>query len=234
MKNKNLSDSFNNAIKGIIYVIKSERNMKIHVAVSILVLFMSLFLDLTKLEFIVICFSIGMVMTAEIFNTAIEEIVDLITTGYHPKIRIIKDVAAGGVLVASFISLIIGYFIFFDRVSTGLEIGVERIRQYPMHIAVIASVITIVIVLVIKSFSPKYTPLKGGMPSGHAAIASSITTAVALWSSNINLTILCLILLFLVVQSRIESKIHNFMEVFVGTIIGFIVTLFLFSIFHKP
>ncbi|HOA97778.1 MAG TPA: diacylglycerol kinase family protein, partial [Acetivibrio saccincola] len=89
MKNKNLSDSFNNAIKGIIYVIKSERNMKIHVAVSILVLFMSLFLDLTKLEFIVICFSIGMVMTAEIFNTAIEEIVDLITTGYHPKIRII-------------------------------------------------------------------------------------------------------------------------------------------------
>ena len=53
-----------------------------------------------------------MVVTAEIFNTAIEEIVDLITTGYHPKIRIIKDVAAGGVLVASFISLIIGYFIF--------------------------------------------------------------------------------------------------------------------------
>lgn len=231
MKNKNLFDSFNNAIKGIIYAIKNERNMKIHILVSILVLFMSLFLDLTKLELIVIFFSIGMVITAELFNTAIEVIVDLITTGYHPKIRIIKDVAAGGVLVASFISLIIGYFIFYDRVSTGLEIGVERMRQYPMHIAIISTVITITIVLVIKSFSPKYTPLKGGMPSGHAAIASSIVTIVALWSSNINLTVLCLILLFLVVQSRIEAKIHDFTEVLVGTIIGFVVTLFLFSIF---
>ncbi|MDQ2085983.1 diacylglycerol kinase [Herbivorax sp. ANBcel31] len=232
MKNKNLFDSFNNAIKGIIYAIKSERNMKIHVGISIAVLLMSLFLDITKLEFIVICFAIGMVITAEIFNTAIEVIVDLITTGYHPKIKIIKDVAAGGVLVASFISVVIGYFIFFDRVSTGLEKGVERIRQYPMHVAIIAVVITIIIVLVIKSFSPNYTPLRGGMPSGHAAIASSITTAVALWSFNIKITILCLILLFLVVQSRIEAKIHSFTEVFVGTVIGFLVTLFLFSIFH--
>ncbi|TYQ15521.1 UNVERIFIED_CONTAM: diacylglycerol kinase (ATP) [Acetivibrio alkalicellulosi] len=232
MKNQNLFDSFNNAIKGIIYVIKTERNMKIHVVVSILVFLMSLFLDLTKTELIVICFTVGMVITAELFNTAIEVIVDLITTGYHPKIKIIKDVSAGAVLVVSFIAMVIGYFIFFERVSTGLEKGIERIRQYPMHLSIIAIIITVIMVLVLKAFSPNYNPLRGGMPSGHAAIASAITTAAALWSMNTKITILCIILMLLVIQSRIEAKIHSFMEVFVGTVLGFMITLFLFKMFN--
>ena len=69
------------------------------------------------------------------------------------------------------------------------------------------------------------------MPSGHSAIATSVTTAIALWSSDINIIILSAILAVLVIESRLETKIHNIYEVVVGVFIGFIVTLLLFQMF---
>ncbi|OPZ90975.1 MAG: Undecaprenol kinase [Firmicutes bacterium ADurb.Bin419] len=231
MKNRNLIDSFNNAINGIISAIKSERNMKIHIFAAVVVFVMSMLFDISKTEFMIICIAVSMVIVSELFNTAVEEIVDMITTGYHPKVRIIKDVAAGAVLVSAFFAAIVGYFVFFEHVSTGLESGVERIRQYPMHITVITLCITVSLVLVMKAISRKGTPLKGGLPSGHAAIAAAITTAVALWSINIKITLLCIVLSLLVIQSRLEAKIHNFIEVFIGAVIGFLVTLMLFQTF---
>lgn len=107
----------------------------------------------------------------------------------------------------------------------------ERIRQYPMHITIIALIVTVSVVLVLKAVTGKGTPLRGGLPSGHAAIASAITTAVALWSINSKITLLCIVLSLLVIQSRLEAKIHNFIEVFIGAVIGFLITLLLFQTF---
>ncbi|NLD50045.1 MAG: phosphatase PAP2 family protein, partial [Clostridiaceae bacterium] len=182
-------------------------------------------------EFIVVCLTVALIIVCELFNTAIEEIMNMVTTGYHPKVKIIKDVSAGAVLVSAFFSVIIGYFVFFEEVSDYLETGIIRIKRYPMHIAIIAIVLAIFAVLVLKAFSGKGTPLKGGMPSGHAAIASTITTTVALWSINTKITILCIILSVLVIQSRIEAGIHTFFEVFIGSVVGFVLTLILFLIF---
>lgn len=231
MKNRNLIDSFNNAINGIICAIKCERNMKIHICAAIAVFMMSLFFDITKAEFMIICIVVAMVIVSELFNTAIEELVNMITTGYHPKVKIIKDVSAGAVLVSAFFAVVVGYFVFFEHVSTGLESGVERLRQYPMHIAVITLIITVALVFVLKAFSKKGTPFKGGIPSGHAAIASAITTSIALWSLNSKITLLCTVLSLLVIQSRLDAKIHTFIEVFLGAVLGFLVTLLLFQIF---
>lgn len=231
MKNRNLIDSFNNAINGIIAAIKSERNMKIHVFAAIVVFILSLLFDISKTEFMIVCIAVSMVIVSELFNTAIEEIVDMITTGYHPKVKIIKDVAAGAVMASTFFAVIIGYFVFFEHMSIGLKNGVDRIRRYPMHITVITLCITVSLVLILKAINRKGTPLKGGMPSGHAAIASAITTAVALWSIDIKITLLCILLSLLVIQSRLEAKIHNFLEVFIGAVIGFLVALLLFQTF---
>jgi diacylglycerol kinase (ATP) len=231
MKSRNIIESFNHAINGIIHAVKSERNMKIHIVFGIAVFLLSLFFDLTKTEFMVICLTVAMVIICEMFNTAIEVVVDLIEEKYNIKAKIIKDVSAGAVLVAAFFSVIIGYFIFFERVSTGLETGVKRVKQYPMHVIVIVLVITVLVVVVLKAFSRKGTPLRGGMPSGHAAVASALTTAIALWSIDIKITVLCVILSSLVIQSRLEAKIHSFMEVFLGAVIGFLITLFLFQVF---
>ncbi len=232
MKNKNLIDSFNNAINGIISSIKSERNMKIHITAAAVILLLSLFYDLTRTELLLVSLTIVLVLICELFNTAIEVLIDTIIEIYHPKAKIIKDTAAGAVLVSAFFSLIVAYFIFYDRVSTSLEIGIIRIKQAPMHLAIIALIMTMIFVLALKAFTKKGTPLSGGMPSGHSAIAFSITTAIALWTENVNITILVLLVTFLVVQSRLEAKIHSILELLAGAVLGFSLTLLLFRIFY--
>lgn len=233
MKNRKLVDSFNNAINGIISAIRSERNMKIHLTAAALVLFLSLFYDLTRVEFLIVSTAIAVVIICELFNTAIEVVIDTLIGIYHPKAKVVKDTAAGAVFIAAVLSILVGYFIFFDRVSTSLEIGIIRIKQTPTHLTVIAIILTMLVVLLLKAFSKTGTPFSGGMPSGHSAIAFSATTAVALWTNNVNITILFLIVSLLVVQSRLEGKIHTAIELLVGAVIGFSVTLLLFQIFYR-
>jgi diacylglycerol kinase (ATP) len=231
MKNRSLIESFNNAINGIISTFRSERNMKIHIAAGVLVLGLSLFYDLTRLEFIIVCITIALVIICELFNTAIEILIDTLIGIYHPRAKAVKDTAAGAVLVSALLSVIVAYFIFFDRVSTSLASGIERIRHAPMHLTVIAIVLTMAAVLVLKAVFKKGTPLSGGMPSGHSAIAFSAATAVALYTNNPSVTILFVIVALLVVQSRLEGKIHNIFELLTGAVIGFLVTLLLFRLF---
>lgn len=231
-KSKNLLDSFNNAINGIIHTIKSERNMKIHILAAVTILVASLLFQLSRLEFLIVCFTVGIVIICELFNTAIEVLVDIIVDIYHPKARIIKDAAAGAVLVSACIAVTVAYFIFFDRVSSVLERGIIGIRRAPIHITVVSLAITALLVLVLKAFTRIGTPFSGGMPSGHSAIAFSVTTAIALWTDNANIVLLCLILSLLVVQSRLEGKIHNLFELAAGAALGFLTTLLLFQVFY--
>lgn len=231
MKSKNLIESFNHAINGLIYAVRSERNMKVHITAAALVMVLSMFYNLSRVEFLIVCLTIALVIICELFNTAIEVVVDIITDVYHPKAKVIKDVAAGAVLVSAFISLLVAYFIFFDRFSTSLEIGFVRIKRTPMHITIIALVITLIAVLVIKAVSGKGTPLRGGMPSGHAAISFAAVTSIALWTNDMGVTILCMIVALLVVQSRVEAKIHSVLEVIVGSVLGVAIALLLFQLF---
>ncbi len=231
MKNRTLIDSFNNALHGIIATVKSERNMKIHLTAAVLVLIMSLFYDLTRTEFIIICITIALVLICELFNTAIEVVIDTLIGIYHPKAKVVKDTAAAAVFISALLSIIVAYVIFFDRVSTSLEIGIVRIKQTPMHVTIIAIVLTMTAVLILKTIFKKGTPFSGGMPSGHSAVAFSAATAVALYSDNAGITILFIIVALLVVQSRLEGKIHNAIELIAGAVIGFLVTLLLFQFF---
>ena len=108
--------AFNAAIEGIIYTFKSERNMKIHYCLAVIILVASLFLDLTRIEMIFLVFAISLVVIAEMFNTAIEKTIDMVTDEYHPLAKIAKDVAAGGVLIAALNSVVVGYMIFYDKI----------------------------------------------------------------------------------------------------------------------
>jgi len=117
MKNGNLTSSFKNAINGLFYVIKSERNMKIHVIAAFLAISAGVILDLSPEEFLLVCFAVCMVIVSEIFNTAIELIVDVIVDIYHPKAKIIKDIAAGGVLVSAIFAVVVGYVVFYDKLT---------------------------------------------------------------------------------------------------------------------
>lgn len=106
--------SFRYAIRGIAAGIKSERNMRIHIVVTIYVLALAAFFGLPAERWALLLLTIGSVMSAELVNTAVEKISDTVTREYHPLIKLAKDVAAGAVLVTAIIAAVIGALIFWQ------------------------------------------------------------------------------------------------------------------------
>ena len=114
MKHRCLYDSVKDALKGIFHVLRFERNMRIHMVCGLLVIILAKVLDVPRLEFLILILTIGMMFIVELINTAFEEVVNLITEEYHPLAGIIKNIAAGAVLVAALVALGIGYIVFRD------------------------------------------------------------------------------------------------------------------------
>lgn len=118
---KRLRKSFGYAFKGIDDVIKHEPNMKIHVVVAILVVIMAFILKVSIIEWIILVLLIGAVLAAETINTTIEKLVDMYTKEYDEKAKIVKDTAAGTVLILAITSAIIGLIIFIPKIIYLLE-----------------------------------------------------------------------------------------------------------------
>lgn len=229
MRVRKLIESFNFAFEGIIYALKTQRNMRIHFSVSIIVLIMSLFFDLSRTEILILFLTISVVIIAEMINTSIEATIDLITDRYHLFAKIAKNVAAGAVLIAAINSILVAYLIFFHRINPYAHIVLHRVRQSPIHITFIVLIITIFSTIGLKAYFGRGTPVQGGMPSGHAAVAFSLATAITFITENMFISTLSMLMALLVCQSRIESKIHNFFEVLVGGFLGIIIAIILFQ-----
>lgn len=120
-KKHRLLKSFQFAFTGIRTTILGERNMRIHLIISIIVILIGLWLSLSKLEWLFITFAIGGMLALEMINTAIERVVDLITEDYHPLAKEAKDIAAGAVLLYAIISVIVGLIIFLPKIIIFLE-----------------------------------------------------------------------------------------------------------------
>ena len=118
---KRLRKSFGYAFKGIDDVIKHEPNMKIHVVVAILVVIMAFILKVSIIEWIILVLLIGAVLAAETINTTIENLVDMYTKESDEKAKIVKDTAAGTVLILAITSAIIGLIIFIPKIIYLLE-----------------------------------------------------------------------------------------------------------------
>ncbi|MCC5910346.1 MAG: diacylglycerol kinase [Clostridiaceae bacterium] len=230
MKMRKLIESFNYAFEGIIYALKTQRNMKIHFSVAIVVLTLSLFFDLSRTEILILFLTISMVIMAEMINTSIESAIDLITDKYHIFAKIAKNVAAGAVLIAAINSIMVAYLIFFHRINPYTHIVLYRVKQSPIHITFIVLIIVIFTTIALKAYFGRGTALRGGMPSGHGAIAFSMATAMTFISENVFIATLSLLMALLVCQSRIEGKIHTFAEVVVGGILGTIITIIFFQL----
>ncbi len=232
MKNKNIFDSFNHAISGIVHGIKTQRNLKLHSLAAIVMLTLSLFYKFDILETLILIITIVLVMVAELINTAIENVVDLTVKEYHPLAKIAKDVAAGAVLLTALNAIIVGYFLFIKR--PGLEktiTGLMTKLEYPsIYVAGISIFIVLIVVFIAKANYGKGTPLHGGVVSGHSAVAFAISTSICLITKDFFITILSLLLSLLVAQSRVEGRIHNKLQVFIGALVGISVVLFIFSL----
>lgn len=228
--NRSLMDAFNNAIEGVLYTCKNERNMKIHYLCAILILIFSLFFDLDKIEMIILFILIGGVIICEMFNTAIEKAIDGVSSEFHPLFKTAKDVSAGAVLISSIVAVIGGYLLFYDKIANIGNIVMKSIRDNTTHLTVICIVLTLIGVVLLKSLTPKGTPLKGGMPSGHSALSFSIATIIAFSTTGALIPFLGYTMALLVAQSRVEGKIHSLLEVVAGAILGTLIVIFIFNI----
>lgn len=224
---RGLTDSFNYAISGIVHGLKTQRNMQLHVVVMVLVLLASIFLDLTRIELAFLFFAIGLVLISEMLNTAIESIVDLIIDTHHKIAGTAKDIGAGAVLIASITALSIGYLILYNRIHISSPI-VLKTEYNPLHISFVSLSLVLIIVLATKASVGKGTFLRGGMPSGHSAVAFCIWIIVTFVSQNILISLLVLIAAILLCQSRLKIGIHSFQEVVTGALIGSLITLLIF------
>jgi len=231
MRVRKLIDSFNYAIEGIIYALKTQRNMKIHFAVAVGILIFSLFFELSRSEFLILLLTISLVMIAEMINTSIETAIDLITDQYHIFAKIAKNVAAGAVLIAAINSVLVAYFIFFQRMNPYTLQILHRVRQSPIHITFIVFLLVIFVVIALKAYLGRGTPLQGGMPSGHAAVAFALAISITFISESTFIATLSILMALLVCQSRIEGKIHNLAEVIVGAFLGSMISVMIFQIF---
>ncbi|MDD2446345.1 MAG: diacylglycerol kinase [Tissierellia bacterium] len=232
MRINQLIESFNNAINGVLWAIKSEKNLKGHYLIAALVLIISLFYDFSRMEFLALLFAVSLVLITEMINTAIEKAIDIHTKEFHPLAKIAKDVSAGAVLIAALNSVIVGYLLFFDRLNNLADIVILKIRNSAVHLTFIAIFLVIIFTIGLKAkyYRGKGSHFQGGIVSGHAALSFCIATIIASLVNHVLIMTLAYLLAFFVAESRIEGKIHTFMEVFNGALLGTLIGILIFQI----
>ena len=226
-------ESFNYAIEGVVHVLRTQRNMRIHFATAIAVLAVAAAVGVSKMELIALLLAIAFVLIAEMINTAIEGAIDVATTSFDPMAKLAKDIAAGAVLIASVNAVAIGYLVFAGKAADKTARVLDRLRDAPAEITVIALVITVIIVIVTKAWTGRGTPLRGGLPSGHAALGFAgwmAATYIVTDSHRFLISTIALIMALLVAQTRVESGVHSTIEVALGALLGSLTALALFQL----
>lgn len=232
-RTRGLLDSANYAFEGIIHVLRTQRNMRIHFAVALVVIVLAAAADVTKIELAVLFIAIAFVLIAEMINSAIEGAIDVATTSFDPMAKLAKDVAAGAVLIASINAVAVGYLVFSGKTATRASRLIDRVREVPAELTILALVVTVVAVIWLKVWTGTGTPLRGGLPSGHSALAFAgwvAATYASGASHRFLVSTITFILALLVAQTRLESGIHSSVEILLGGLLGALTTLALFQL----
>ena len=222
--------SVNAALEGVVHALQSERNMRIHFIAGFMVIIAGIYLNFSATELMLLFFAVTFVLVSEMFNTAIEHAIDLVNDEYHPLAKISKDIAAGAVFVSAVNALITAYLLFVKPVSWEGGRMFVKIKQSSWHVTLIALLAVVGLVLLVKIVRKEKFLLKGGMPSGHSAVAFSAWVTVSMVTRNALVSVLVFLLAFLVARGRMSNGVHNFWEVLAGGVLGAIVTLLVFQV----
>jgi diacylglycerol kinase (ATP) len=233
LKTRSILWSFNYAIEGMVYALRTQRNMRIHVAAAVITLVGALVLGVDRISLAAIVFAISLVFVAELINTAIEAAVDVATDHYDPLAKVAKDVSAGAVLVAAMNALVVAYLVLFNPLRRVAQQGLTWVRMAPTSLSVIALGLVLLGVLVFKSASREGTFMHGGWPSGHTAVAFGAATAIGFVTGSAALLVLALAIAALVAQSRVEGEIHTIPQVVLGALLGILIVTAVFQLFFR-
>ncbi|MDP8253526.1 MAG: diacylglycerol kinase [Candidatus Kaelpia aquatica] len=231
MKKRTFTARLNNAVEGLIGVFKDHRTVRLHLLISSLVFAGGVFLGLGRVELLFLAMALGLILFAEMINSCIEMVLDFVHPNYDKKLGKIKDMLAGTVLFMGLVSFFVIYLLISPYLETSMPRGFDRLRGASWYITFLTLAIVGAIVIISKTFFQKGTPLRGGIPSGHAAMSFSIWTIVTLLEANALLSILIFVMAVIIASSRVKEGIHSLWEITLGGLVGFLVTLTIFQIF---
>lgn len=233
MRSRSIIWSFNYAIEGVVYALRTQRNMRLHVVSALLALLAALILDVGRLELIAIIFAISLVFVTELINTAVEATVDLAIQTYDPIAKIAKDVSAGAVLVAATNAVVIAFLVLFDPLRVVLANGMSWVGVAPTGLTAVALAFVLLGVIVMKASSREGTFLHGGWPSGHTALAFGAATALGFVTGSAGALLLAFFIAALVAQSRIETEVHTVAQTVLGAMLGVLIVTATFQVFFR-
>lgn len=175
--------SFRYAYEGLVYALKTQKNMKFHFFAAFCALVLALLLHLSKIEILFILLAVTLIFVTELINTAVEKAVDLAMPETHPIAKIAKDVAAASVLVAAFFAIAVGVIVFYEPL---LKTGFERwqIRSEQLEIGPVW-VLTCLVLLITIVLHMRFTGKgKAWRPSLTSALSFSLATMIALQTGD--------------------------------------------------
>ena len=231
MRSRSLLWSFNYAIEGIVYALRTQRNMRLHILAATVVFTAALLFHITRLELVALILVVALVLVSELANTALEAAIDLSVERYDPLAKIAKDVAAGAVLISSLAALAIGFLVFFAPLRRVSQEGMLLVRQAPGNLTVLALALTGIAVVVVKAITREGTYLKGGWPSGTSRSRRRRPRPIGYATESGAALVLALFVAALVAQSRVESGTHTIPQVAVGALLGFLISTAVFQVF---
>jgi len=122
MKTRSLGESFRCAFQGVLFVLKTERNMVLHFIAAGLVVLLAVLLQVSSLELMCLTLAVAIVLISELVNTALEILCNIVCCDLEPRIKRVKDIAAGAVLVSAISAVIVGILVFWPRVISGIRL----------------------------------------------------------------------------------------------------------------
>jgi diacylglycerol kinase (ATP) len=224
--------SFHYAFAGILYTVRTQPNMRVHLFIAALVLVATLVLRLDRIYVAAVVIMIVIVLALELLNTAIEALVDLLTVAHHPLAKTAKDAAAGAVFVSAVGAVIVGYLVFYQGIQQGGNRVYTAVAQVPANVILVVLALAAILTLFAKVWIGRGSPFQGGAVSGHTALAFAAATGLALFYQRPLAAVLAYFVAFLVAQSRVEARIHSTFEVAWGAILGALVALAVFILVH--
>ena len=233
---KTVTDSFAHAMAGLVHAFRTQRHMRAHLVIIAIVVGAALFLDLSAVELLIVFFTIALVIATELLNTAAEMAVDLFTPQYHPVARIIKDIAAGAVLVASANAVVVGCVIFlrpgrWEKRMGDIVTGSRMPGDDEQFLLVASGMAFLALcIILIKGMTHRGTVLSGGVVSGHSALAFFVATSVLFLTGSWGIAGLAFALAVLISQSRVQGGIHSLEESVIGAILGTAVGTLVFTL----
>lgn len=232
----NIIGPFRTALAGLIYTFRTQRHMRFHLYVVLVVMVMGLFFNLRLREMLVLLFVISLVLVAEMFNSAIEATVDLVQPNYHPQAKFAKDIAAGAVLITTIIALVVGALMLlgegrWEEIKLSMTSGslsVPILQRF-----MIGLLIAFFAVVIGKGLGTRGRVFQGGLVSGHAAFGFFTAGTILFVTDQPLVSGLAILLAAIIAQSRWEAKFHTIFELSLGAAVGVILSFILFGLTPK-